>query len=260
MSGEQRFLLLGDPVEHSRSPQIHRAALEELGLAGTYHARRSDEIGLTTAIEELRGGGITGINVTMPLKAAAADACDDLTEEANASGSVNTLRCRGERVEGHSTDVLAMRSILDRRGFAGEVPLLVLGAGGAAKAAVAAARGRALYISARNPARAQGLADTTVSGATTPWGVPVTGAVVVNATPLGMTGESLPGGLLEVSSGLIDLAYGELDTPAVRRAEELQIPVVDGIEFLAVQAAASLEWWLGVVAPLETMLRAARKH
>ena len=70
-----------------------------------------------------------------------------------------------------------------------------------------------------------------------PFGSPVPGAIVVNATPLGMNGESLPSGLLDQASGLIDLAYGPVDPPATVEARRRGLPLVDGVEFLALQAA-----------------------
>ena len=91
-----------------------------------------------------------------------------------------------------------------------------------------------------------------------PFGETVPGAIVVNATPLGMNGEFLPAGLVEAASGLVDLAYGRVDPPSTVRARELGLAVVDGIEFLALQAGQSFTWWTGLQAPMEVMLEAAK--
>jgi shikimate dehydrogenase len=74
-----------------------------------------------------------------------------------------------------------------------------------------------------------------------------------------MAGESLPEPVLAAARGLIDLAYGDRDTPAVIRAREVGLPFMDGVEFLVLQAAGSFEWWTGIDAPLAVMLEAARK-
>ena len=85
------------------------------------------------------------------------------------------------------------------------------------------------------------------------------GAIVINATPLGMGTEQLPASVLEVASALIDLPYGGSPTPAVMRARDLGIQVVDGVEFLVTQAVASFQWWTGVEVPQAVLMESARK-
>ncbi len=259
MRADLRFVLLGDPVDHSRSPAIHRAALADLGLPGSYEARRSEQAGLTAALEELRAGDLDGINVTMPLKALAASSADHLTELADRSRSVNTLRFRDGLVEGHSTDAAATARLLTRPRFDVSAPILILGAGGAAAAALVALSGREVHLAARRPDLARELAaragDEVI---VVPFGSAVAGAIVINATPLGMKGESLPSGMLDRASGLIDLAYGRVDPPATAEARRIGLPLVDGLEFLALQAGESFTWWTGMDAPLEVMRQAAK--
>ena len=91
------------------------------------------------------------------------------------------------------------------------------------------------------------------------WEAAVAGAIVINATPLGMGSEQLPGLVLDVAGALIDLPYGEQPTDAVIRARDLGIPVVDGIEFLVTQAVASFQWWTDVVVPPTALIESARK-
>ncbi|MGA7097425.1 MAG: shikimate dehydrogenase [Acidimicrobiia bacterium] len=259
MSSRLRFAVLGDPIEHSLSPVIQTAALDHAGLAGSYVRVRAGEDGLRVAVAELMSGHWDGLNLTMPLKGLAFSISDFLTEEASASKSVNTLRSRDDRVEGHSTDVVATRIALQNPELGPARPLLVLGAGGAARAVLAGTSDRIVYLSARDQERAEAL-SATLKGevSVVPWGTAVAGAIVVNATPIGMHGEQMPAGILDVATGLIDLAYGESDTPAVSQARLTGLPVVDGIEFLVLQAAASFEWWTGAPAPVEVMRSAAR--
>lgn len=259
MSGPVRLVLLGDPVEHSRSPAIHTAALRHLGLVGTYQARRADVAGLEEALAELRSGALHGANVTMPLKRAAAERADELTAEAAAAGSVNTLRFRRGRVEGHSTDLVAIGAALAEERFPNEAPLLVLGSGGAASASVVAAGDRLVHLSARDQERARRVIGLGANpGSVLPWGAPVHGALVINATPIGMKGESLPHHVLREAAGLIDLAYGAGETGSIAWARGHRVPHLDGVEFLVRQAAVSFEWWTGRPAPFEVMHGAAR--
>jgi len=252
-----RLVLLGDPVGHSRSPAIHRAALAAAGIEGRYEARRVDEAGVYRACAEVRAGDLAGANVTMPHKRAAADR---LAPEAARCGAVNTLVPTGGEAVGHNTDVGGLRLARDWAGIPAEGPVLVLGAGGAAAAALLAFAGLPLAISARRAGAAGALAAAVgVEAREVPWGVPVPGAVVVNATPLGMGGEPLPPGVVEeAAGGLIDLPYGAGSTPAAAEARGLGWPTADGLEVLVAQAALAFRLWTGREAPLDVMRRAAR--
>ncbi|MGH8875321.1 MAG: shikimate dehydrogenase, partial [Acidimicrobiia bacterium] len=104
-----RLVLLGDPVAHSRSPAIHRAALDALGIAGTYEARQVDAAEMSEAVDEIRRVDLDGANVTLPHKSMAARLADRLAPSALRAGSVNTLVREAEAVVGYSTDVDGLR-------------------------------------------------------------------------------------------------------------------------------------------------------
>lgn len=228
-------------------------------MDGEYVAVRADEPTLGTAVEALREGTLHGLNITMPLKTAAAALADRLTSLARDAESVNTLRVRDGLVEAHSTDAVAFGEIFaDPALFAEDAPILVLGSGGSARALLAALEGREVHISGRSPDRAEELAARFDSVTARDWGSSVSGAVLVNATPLGMRGERLPTGVLDACSGLVDLPYGEQPTPSATWADSRGLPLVDGIEFLARQAAASFRWWTGRAVDSAVLARAAR--
>ncbi len=258
MSHFYRFLLLGDPVAHSRSPAIHRLALKLTGLEGEYGAVRADARVLGEAVEQLRSGLVDGINVTMPLKQGAYEIADTVTPLADLAASVNTLSRSDGGIEGHSTDAEAFAAIATEPPFSDSETFLVLGAGGSAAAALAALTGYRVVLSARTPEKAAPLKGRFDVRELVPWGQPVPGAVLINATPLGMAGESLPEGVLDSASGLVDLPYGSSPTPAVRRARELGIPAIDGPAFLARQAALSFQRWTGRYVNFEHLVEAAR--
>lgn len=254
-----RLALAGDPVEHSLSPAMHQAALHATGLSGSYRLLRCDEDRLRTVVDELRSGAWDGLNVTMPHKRLAAQLADELTPLARRSGSVNTMMMRRGSVWGHSTDAVAVAQALSAPPFAGDSPLLVLGSGGAA-AAVLVAADREVFLAARDFEAAKTLASNHphVDVKLVEFGVAVVGAVVVNATPLGMSGEGLPDGVLDVAGGLIDLPYGPGVTPAVAAGRDRGLPVLDGYQFLAMQAAESFAWWTGRAVEAGVMAEAAR--
>jgi len=248
------LVLLGDPVEHSRSPAIHIAALAAVGIEGSYQARKVDRSGLVTAVAEVRYGRLDGGNVTMPHKEAAFDAVDRVSEMALRTGAVNTLVHRVGMAFGDNTDVAGILTIWGDAGLSVTAPVLVLGSGGAAAAALVALADRTLHIAARSPDGASALLERTrVAGEVLEWGTGVDGAIVVNATPVGMEGEALPDAMLANASGLVDFPYGELQTPAVGEVAGRGLPVADGRDMLLAQAAASFELWTGVAAPIDAM-------
>lgn len=254
-----RLALLGDPVTHSRSPAIHRAALRETGTEGTYEAIRADEQVLARSIEQLREGTMTGINVTMPLKAAAAAMADELSDLARTANSVNTLRYRRRVVQAHSTDAVAFQELFaDVARFPRDAQLLVLGSGASARAALAAADRREAFVSARSPEKARELHLSFGAAGVLDWGHGLARSIVINATPVGMNGDRLPDAITRQAAALIDLPYGSAVTPAIADARLMGKHCADGVEFLARQARASFEWWTGSSLDLEHLLRAAR--
>lgn len=252
-----RLAVLGDPVAHSLSPALHGAALRELGIPGEYVAIRVDEDGLGRAVDDLRHGRLDGANVTMPHKALAANLCDERSEAARRTGAVNTLTRLGTSVVGHNTDVDGVRHAWNWGGLPTGTPVLVLGAGGAAAAALVASGPADLHLASRDPVRAAALVEGVAAAASViHWGEAVAGAVVVNATPVGMRGEQLPEGVLASACGLLDMAYGPAPTPAITEAIERGLPHADGQMMLLGQAVESFRLWTGREAPVEAMRRA----
>lgn len=253
-----RLAVLGDPVEHSRSPSLHEAMLSIAGLEGTYEGIRADRDVLSRTVAGLREGHWQGLNVTMPLKEAAAELCDDLGRAAERSRSVNTLLAEEGRIVGHSTDSTAFRHLLADDRFVGVGSILLIGAGGSAAAAMVAIDGATpVYVAARRRERAEELTNM-FGGEVIAWGAAVAGALVINTTPLGMKGETLPDGVLSASGGLIDLPYAEVSTPAIRSVEKMGLPRADGHEFLILQAMESFRIWTGARIAYQELLNILR--
>jgi len=273
ISGTTRLLgVIGDPVSHSRSPRMQNAALRALGIDWAYVPLpvRADE--LEAALRGLRAVGFVGVNVTVPHKEAVARLVDELRPVAEASGSVNTVVFADDgRLIGDSTDGPAIAAaIASEVGEAYTGDVLVLGAGGSARAAAAALaqEGCAVRIHARRPEAAEALArDLAQTGdvrAVADLPDPV-GGVVVHCTPVGALVEPdampLPATRLMDVRVVVDLAYrgDATPTPLITAAAEAGCAVVDGLEVLARQGARALEIWTGETAPLEVMLAAARE-
>jgi shikimate dehydrogenase len=255
-----RLAVLGDPIAHSLSPAIHAAFLAAADIPGTYTARRVDASGMVEAIAEVRGGMLDGANVTMPHKQLASRLADRVSPLAARTGAVNTWTRIGGEVAGHNTDVVGFLAAWKAAGLPDEAPVLLLGAGGAAAAAAVALDGKRLVVSARHPDRAaEMLRLVRVPAETAPWGEPVPGAVVVNATPVGRHGEELADAVLAEASGLLDMAYGRAATPAVAGARARGIPVADGATMLVAQAAESFRLWTGRIAAIDAAMAAVER-
>lgn len=266
-----RVALIGDPVAHSVSPAIHRAAFTALGLELEYVALpvRRDE--LANVFPRLRRSYV-GLNVTAPLKEAAIPFMKALSPTALRAGSVNTVVFVDGSSTGFSTDGEGFMAAL--RGCAGlEIPrqALILGTGGAARAVAASlvAAGAAVTVSGRNaeagrrmaedlglrsvPAESGSLAESLAEA-----------DLLVNATPVGgpadPTACPLPDSVrLHSPAVVFDLVYRPRRTVLLARAEQVGCPTVEGIEMLVEQAARSFEIWTGLRAPLEVMREAGRR-
>ena len=261
--------VIGDPVAHSRSPAMHEAAYRELGLPWRYVALRVEPSRLETALDGLHALGFAGVNVTVPHKVAAAARCTTLTEEARAAGAVNTLLPVEDGWHGALTDGLALIDALRAEAPAAlGRPALVLGAGGAARAAVTAlltAGVPRVAVLARRPEAAQALTEAVDGAAVAVTQVPSEIGVAVNATPAGglvaLEDPGLPADALERMDVLADYAYRPDGRPtaAVAAARAAGRPTVDGLELLARQGALAFTLMTGEAAPLGVMRRAARE-
>jgi shikimate dehydrogenase len=249
--------VLGFPVAHSRSPAMMNAAFAELGLDWRYlHLPVPPRLFAETALA-LPGSGYRGANVTIPHKLAAHELAGERSAAAQAIGAVNTLVFEEDgRVIGHNTDAGGLIDAVGADELRGAAAL-VLGAGGAGRAAAWALReaGADVAVWNRTPERAAALARELGVGA-------AAGAqpadVLVNATSVGLHGEDPAGALpLADAAVVVDLVYGSEPTALCRWAEARGARVIDGLEVLVRQGARSLELWTRRPAPVDAMRRAA---
>jgi shikimate dehydrogenase len=274
--------VIGHPVAHSRSPDMQTAALAELGLAGEWIYVALDvlpenfeaEIAEMAATEEY-----AGVNVTVPHKRAALAMADEASDGARAIGAANTLSFRDGRIVADNTDAGGLLRSLPAGTTGGRA--LVLGAGGAARAAIwALAHGgerspgeegeptlipsfevdvwnrtaeRAAAVAAELGAHAVAAPD------------PADYALIVNTTAVGLRGEDpfehLPLGAESFAPGqvVVDMVYGEEPSPLLAAAEAAGAVTVDGLEMLVQQGALSLRIWTGEEPSLEAMRAAVRR-
>lgn len=250
----------GWPVAHSRSPAMHNAAFAALGLDDWRYTRLPLPPALfTETVRALPGSGYRGINVTIPHKEAALEGADVATPTAAAVGAANTLTFADDgSIQADNTDAPGFLAALGAP-LAGK-SVLVLGAGGAARAVVWAARdaGAAeVLVWNRTAERAKLLAADFGTEAVT---AARPADVLVNTTAVGLNGtlDDLPLDDVGDPELVADLVYGPSDPPVTAWARARNTPVVDGLEVLVRQGALSFVRWTGEDAPLQVMREAVR--
>lgn len=260
--------VIGSPVAHSRSPAIHNAAFAALGLPWTYLAFEVPPGRTSAAVRGMRAlVGFDGMSVTFPHKMAAAKEVDQLSPTALALGVVNTVvreddgRLRGECTDGDGFVASLRASSLDPAGWR----CVVVGAGGSARAIVRSlAQAKAAEVIVVNRTLDNAIKACSFAGAVGRVGDPsdASGAdLVVNATPLGMSGgtEGFPvdPSLLSADQVVVDLVYEPAETPFGEAARARGARVMNGLGLLVHQAAVQFELWTGEPAPLEVLWAAA---
>lgn len=257
-AGTIRAGVAGWPIDHSLSPVLHGAWIEAAGLDAVYGRHGPDSPAAFAALlDQGRAGALRGLNVTAPYKEQAFEAADTATPAARLAGSANLLVFQDGRIHADSTDgeglMRALREQAPGLEMAGRAAV-ILGAGGAARAAAGAlvGAGALLRIVNRTPARAERLA----ADLNTPGKTPVTvasvpealagAALVVNALS---APPDLDVGLLDDGAVVMDMTYRPLVTPLLAAARARGLVGVDGLAMLIGQARPSFEAFFGVTAP-----------
>lgn len=262
--------LIGDPVAHSLSPAMQDAAFSALGLPHRYELLRVPAADLPGAIERLRRDDALGANVTIPHKELVARSLDAVDDGARRIGAVNTIYKRGGQLRGDNTDV---------HGFAGALAekdvdvdgkrVLVLGAGGAARACVdhLVRAGANVVMTNRTSERAREVAEAALAAlpkgafvgrdfGVRRWPVGRLDAidVVVNTTSLGLHGEdALEGVDLPSECAIVDVVAVAAETPLIARARRGGCVAVDGLLMLLHQGTSAFRLWTGLDAPVAAM-------
>jgi len=273
--------VIGDPVRHSRSPAMHNAAFRALGLPYAYVAFHVVPEQVGAAIAAVRALDLAGLNVTIPHKRAVIEYLDSLSPAAVACGAVNTVVNRGGRLHGENTDVDGLARALEELGISRRRKLdraIVIGAGGAARAAVfmLGRVAREVVVAARHPERALALCDAMRGRVAAELEAqPVErlapdpdpslermlcrARVVLNATPLGMSGERfvpLDYAATPRDCVFYDMIYTRERTPFLVGAARLRRRHAAGLGMLLHQGAAAFRLWTGRKPPLDVMRRA----
>ncbi len=271
--------VFGYPVKHSASPAMHNAAFRACGLDYLYAAFEVKPEHLRDALLGLPALGICGVNLTIPHKENAIQYMNELSEEAAATGAVNTVVIESGKLKGYNTDIEGfLESLSEDAGFTpGEKKVVVLGAGGAGRAisfALAKEKASELIIANRTARRAEKLVSEirqkfpevkikAMPLSSNSIGEEISSCtLLVNVTPLGMKGEMPVSNTECLHEGLTvyDLIYTPLSTPLLEEAKKRGAKTVNGLSMLVYQGAASFELWTGKEPPISVMKQAVREE
>ena len=268
-----RLGVIGDPVAHSLSPALHQPALDSAGIPATFERWHTRAAEVPARVESLRAPDVLGASVTVPHKLAVMAFVDEISSSAQRAGAVNTIVNREGRLYGDNTDIYGFQTALTEALGARRVnTAVILGAGGAARAAVLALEAmnaNRIFLVNRNRERAERLkadlapAPVEIAAPDDVWlreHLPHTD-VLVNATSLGWKSGEIPLpelflDLLPASAVVFDMTYRETDL--LRAAGERGLRAADGLAMLVHQGARAFTLFTGENAPVELMLEAAR--
>ena len=281
LEGRRRLAVIGHPIAHSRSPAIHNAAFAALDLADqwVYEAIDVASEDFAERVAALPSQGFVGANVTVPHKHAALALADSASDAAGEIGAANVLSFKRGAIGADNTDAPGFLAAVPRSPAG--MGALVLGAGGSARAIVWALvrEGARVEVWNRTAARAEELAGALGASVLAQADGELPSGdydLIVNCTSVGMERTQWEGQVASRAAGsdlealhlsasgfhggqvVVDLVYGSAETELGLTARERGATVIDGLEVLVHQAAASFQLWTGIEPPLDVMRRAAR--
>jgi shikimate dehydrogenase len=272
--------LIGHKLKHSISPQFQQAAFDYLRLDIRYEVWDTEKDSLPQVVEGIRDSSKLGANVTIPYKEVVLSLLDDVDRAARRIGAVNTIVNSQGRLIGYNTDIRGFLTALQKDG--GFDPqnkrAVLLGAGGAARAvgfALIESKAKSLVILNRTQSRGEALAwdlkvsDTEVAALSWKDGKTVKALaecdLLVNCTSVGMkdgAGEGkspIGAGLIPKRALVYDVVYNPVETPLLTAAKRAGARTLGGLPMLVYQGAAAFELWTGKAAPIDIMMKVAKR-
>jgi shikimate dehydrogenase len=264
------FAVIGDPIDHSLSPNIHSAAFRELNLESSYIAYRIPKGELNEGVESLKKIKIDGFNVTIPHKVEMMKYLDKMDESCSIIGAVNTVTNTEGILKGYNTDMDGFLDPFKKKEIKiQDTKILLLGAGGAARAivtGVAKEKAKHITIANRTLENANNLAQFANKIGLNADAITIENVgnnlkdydIIVNATSVGLKNEPSPISLESINSETIvyDIVYMPMNTDFLKKAKEKGAKIIYGYEMLLGQAVRAFEIWHGIEAPYNAMKKA----
>lgn len=264
------YAVIGDPIDHSLSPNIHNAAFRHLQLEHTYIAYRIPVGELAAGIDALKAIKIAGFNVTIPHKIEMMKLLDEMDTTCKVIGAVNTVLNDNGKLKGYNTDMIGFLDPIKKKNLAIEgSQVLLLGAGGAARAIVTAMvkeKAGKITIANRTQENAKELTEFAkkIGGNVDVSSIQEVNELIadykfiINSTSIGMKNESSPISTEKISKNTVvyDIVYQPMNTDLIKKSKENGATIIYGYEMLLSQAACSFEIWHKMEAPYDVMKKA----
>ncbi len=246
----KKYLVIGNPINHSLSPNIHNHWLQENNIEGVYDKKKINQNEIKDLISEVRNNKITGINVTVPFKKEVIPFLDKLSEEALVTQSVNTIYLENNKVTGHNTDIFGFKHSLKFTKFdIKNKKVLILGAGGVVPSIIyALKKGGAsnILLSNRTKSKADELKKSFGNLDVIGWGTLPDFDMIINATSVGLNkNENIDIDFSRVKKGsfFYDVIYNPKETNFLKTGKNLGAQVLNGKMMFVYQAFEAFKLW-----------------
>ena len=249
----KKYLVIGNPIEHSFSPKIHNYWFNKNNIKAVYNKRQIYESDIKEIISTVRNGKINGINVTVPFKQLVIPFIDELSLEAKKTNSVNTIYKKKNKVVGHNTDIIGFELAIKRIGYnIKNKKVFILGAGGVVPSIIVALRNigvAKIILANRTKKKAEEIKKGFPNIEVLNWGSVPDFNMIINATSVGLKkNDEIKLNLKDcgVNKFFYDVIYNPVETKFLKKAKESGNKVENGKMMFVYQAAAAFKIWHGV--------------
>jgi len=249
----KKFLVIGNPIEHSLSPKLHNYWIKSNNIDAIYEKKKLDEDELGDTVLQIKQKKIEGVNVTVPFKKTIIPFLDELTVEAKSTQSVNTLYLKDNKVIGHNTDIIGFETSIKKSNFnIVNKEVLILGAGGVAPSIIFALKKMdvsKIKISNRTKEKAENLKKLFKNIEIIEWGETPNFDVIINATSIGLKKDdyiNLDFSLISKNNLFYDVIYNPRETNFLKTGKSLGNTILNGKMMFIYQALSAFNIWHGI--------------
>jgi shikimate dehydrogenase len=249
----KKFLVIGNPIEHSLSPTLHNYWIKNNGIDATYEKQKLDESELEQIIEDIKKEKINGVNVTVPFKKAIIPFLDELSVEAEKTQSVNTLYLKNKKIVGYNTDIIGFETSIEKTKYdLVNKKVLILGAGGVVPSIIFALnkmKVSKIIISNRTKEKAQNLKKNFKNVELVEWGEVPNFDMIINATSIGLKEDDnikLNFSLISGNKFFYDVIYNPKETNFLKIGKKLGNKTLNGKLMFIHQGLAAFKIWHGL--------------
>ena len=249
----KKFLVIGNPIEHSLSPKLHNYWIKNNGIDAIYEKTKLDENELENIVLQIKQKKIYGANITVPFKKAIIPFLDELTTEADSTQSVNTLFLKNNKVIGHNTDIIGFETSIKKSKFnILNKEVLILGAGGVVPSIIFALnkmKASKIIISNRTREKAENLKKLFKNIEIIDWGEVPNSDMIINATSIGLKKEDhiiLDFSLTSKNSLFYDVIYNPKETNFLKIGKKMGNMTLNGKLMFIYQALSAFNIWHGI--------------